>query len=357
MSDSPDPTSPKPRRSSERRRTGGAARKSPGRRKAADRKRPKAPSIIRVAEDPTDQQQSSIELLKKEAKTGIPSVAVSTALHAVILLVMALFVVRIDVDTEGPLNFGWDYEVAKKEEVTPTVMAPVKIKSVQLNQRPPPKVVQKTEPKVDAKPKNVRPIQPVDVARSLALRMPKRTLGKIGGTGTKNSVEQAIKSGLEWLKRQQKSGGNWQLHAGYPDAGYAVLRTDTGATALALLAFLGDGHTQNDGDYQDAVRKGLKWLQGIQKQDGDYHDHTELGRNTAFYAHSQATIAICEAYALTGDQELGCFCRTGDSISAEFATSSGRRLALPASGKRFDGRPVGDRLGVDGSEYRSDGRH
>ncbi|MBT7667798.1 MAG: hypothetical protein HN608_23025, partial [Rhodospirillaceae bacterium] len=217
---------------------------------------------------------------------------------------MALFVVRIDVDTEGPLNFGWDYEVEKKEEVTPTVMAPVKIKSVQLSPRPTPKVVQKTEPKVDARPKIVRPIQPVDVTRSLALRTPKRTLGKIGGTGTKNSVEQAIKSGLEWLKRQQKSGGNWQLHAGYPDAGYSVLRTDTGATALALLAFLGDGHTQNDGDYQEAVRKGLKWLRGIQKQDGDYHDHTELGRNTAFYAHSQATIAICEAYALTGDQEL-----------------------------------------------------
>jgi hypothetical protein len=304
MSDSPDPNSPKPRRSSDRRRAGGTARKSAGRRPPSGRRKPKIPAFIQVADDAGDKQQSSVELLKKEAKTGIPGVAVSTAIHAVILLVMALFVVRIDVDTEGPLSFGWDYEVEKKEEVTPTVMAPVKIQSVQLNQRPTPKVVEKTEPKVETKPKIGRPIQPADVAKSLALRTPKRTMGKDGGTGSKNSVEQAIKSGLEWLKRQQKTGGNWQLHTGYPDAGYSVLRTDTGATALALLAFLGDGHTQNDGDYQETVRKGLKWLRGIQKPDGDYHDHTELGRQTAFYAHSQATIAICEAYALTGDTEL-----------------------------------------------------
>ncbi len=253
--------------------------------------------------DESSQQLSPVDRLKKEAKTGIPGIAVSTAVHAFVLLVMALFVIRIDIDTEGPLSFGWDVEV-EKEEATPTVMAPVRIQSVQLTPRSEPKPAERTEPKVDTKPKIARTVKPADVASSLALRTPKRTQGKVGGTGTKNSVEMAIKSGLEWLKRQQKSGGNWQLHTGYPDAGYSVLRTDTGATALALLAFLGDGHTQNDGDYQDAVRSGLKWLRGIQKPDGDYHDHTELGRQTAFYAHSQATIAICEAYALTGDQEL-----------------------------------------------------
>ncbi len=304
MSDSPDPPSRKPLRNPDRRRAGGAARKTSDGRQLSERRKRKAPSLIQVADDGTGQQRSAVELLKKEAKAGIPGVAVSTAFHAIILLIMALFVVRIDLDTEGPLSFGWDYEVEKKEEVKPTVMAPVKIQSVQLTPRAEPKTAETVEPKVETKPTVARVVKPADVAKSLALRTPKRTMGKVGGTGTKNSVEQAIKSGLEWMKRQQKAGGNWELHAGYPDAGYAVLRTDTGATALALLAFLGDGHTQNDGDYQDTVRRGLKWLRGIQKPDGDYHDHTELGRQTAFYAHSHATIAICEAYALTGDQEL-----------------------------------------------------
>lgn len=304
MSDSSDPTSPKPRRTSERRRTKAAARKSTGRRSSAERKRAASPPLIQVVSEGAGQQLSPVDLLKKEAKTGVPGIAVSTVLHAAVLLIMALIVIRIDMDTEGPLNFGWDYEIEKQEETPPAVMAPVRIQSVPLTPRTQPKVVEKKEPTVEAKPKIARVVKPVDVTRSLSLRRPKRTMGKVGGTGTKNSVEQAIRSGLEWLKRQQKSGGNWQLHTGYPDAGYSVLRTDTGATALALLAFLGDGHTQHSGDYQQTVSKGLRWLRGIQKPDGDYHDHTELGRQTAFYAHSQATIAICEAYALTGDQEL-----------------------------------------------------
>ena len=135
MSDSPDHSSPKPRRSSDRSRAGGAARKTPDGRQPSERRKRKAPSLIQVADDQVGQQRSSVELFKKEAKTGIPGVAVSTAFHAIILLIMALFVVRIDLDTEGPLSFGWDYEVEKKEEVKPTVMAPVKIQSVQLTPR------------------------------------------------------------------------------------------------------------------------------------------------------------------------------------------------------------------------------
>ena len=303
MSESSDPSSPKSRPVTDRRRESGAVRSPTGRRKKSARKTPKVPALIQISSDRASQQLSPVEILKKEAKTGIPGIAVSTALHAVMLLVMALIVIRIDIDTEGPLNFGWDVDAPEKT-VKPTVMAPVKIQSFQLDPKPAPRPVEKTEPAPDTKPKIVRAVKPADVAQSLALRTPKRTMGKDGETRSKNSVELAIKSGLEWLKRQQKTGGNWQLHTGYPDAGYPVLRTDTGATALALLAFLGDGHTQHDGDYQETVGQGLKWLRGIQKPDGDYHDHTELGRQTAFYAHSQATIAICEAYALTGDREL-----------------------------------------------------
>ena len=132
MSDSSDPPSRKPLRNPDRRRAGGAARKTSDGRQLSERRKRKAPSLIQVADDGTGQQRSAVELLKKEAKAGIPGVAVSTAFHAIILLIMALFVVRIDLDTEGPLSFGWDYEVEKNEEVKPTVMAPVKIQSVQL---------------------------------------------------------------------------------------------------------------------------------------------------------------------------------------------------------------------------------
>ncbi len=109
------------------------------------------------------------------------------------------------------------------------------------------------------------------------------------------------------MRRQQQSAGNWQLHQGYPDAGERVLRTDTGATALSLLCYLGSGQTHlqaKDKKTQEIVQKGLDWLKGIQKANGDFHDHTELGRQTAYYAHSQATIVMCEAYAMTKDRSL-----------------------------------------------------
>jgi hypothetical protein len=70
---------------------------------------------------------------------------------------------------------------------------------------------------------------------------------------------------------------------------------------------LGDGHTHQSGpsaEHQEVVRKGLEWLKGIQKADGDFHDHIELGRQTAFYAHAQATLVLCEAFALTHDESL-----------------------------------------------------
>jgi hypothetical protein len=163
MSDSSDPSSPKPRPASERRRASGAARKPPGRRPSAERNRSKVESIIQVVGDESSQQLSPVDRLKKEAKTGIPGIAVSTAVHAFVLLVMALFVIRIDIDTEGPLSFGWDVEV-EKEEATPTVMAPVRIQSVQLTPRSEPKPAERTEPKVDTKPKIARTVKPADVA-------------------------------------------------------------------------------------------------------------------------------------------------------------------------------------------------
>src|SRR5690606_9650919 len=115
----------------------------------------------------------------------------------------------------------------------------------------------------------------------------------------------AVNQGLEWLKRNQKAGGNWKLETGYPDAGESYARSDTEATALALLCFLGTGYTHQGDKYADTVARGLKWLITTQKKpSGDFHDHSELGRETAFYAHSKALMAVCEAYALTGDSSL-----------------------------------------------------
>jgi hypothetical protein len=111
-----------------------------------------------------------------------------------------------------------------------------------------------------------------------------------------------VSLGLGWLSRQQRPDGHWELHQGYPDAGQ--IRTSTGATALALLAFLGAGHTHHDGPYKEKVGKGLWWLLSIQKKNGDFYDIDREGDAASFYSHGQATIVLCEAYAMTRDADF-----------------------------------------------------
>ena len=60
--------------------------------------------------------------------------------------------------------------------------------------------------------------------------------GIFQGLGVGNKPPTGIAAGLGWLARHQEKGGNWKLHEGYPDVGERVIRTDAGATALALLA-------------------------------------------------------------------------------------------------------------------------
>ncbi len=79
--------------------------------------------------------------------------------------------------------------------------------------------------------------------------------------------------------------------------------SDTGATGLALLPLLGAGHTHTQkGRYQTTIQRGLTWLIKNQKSSGELW--TGGGMHTLYYSHAIATMAICEAYGITGDKRL-----------------------------------------------------
>ena len=303
MSDSPDSSQPRASRDGLRRRrparpedAGTSAPIKPARKR-------RLPQLIKVApEDLERHSPTALERLQKDARTGVPGLIGSAAVHALVLLVLALIVVKFEFSDDAGLELGWVSETTLPERTAG--MAPVKIQPITPIKPLTPTTTTQADPNSKQAASQSRPVRPVNVENALHGRSERNRVGKLQASGTQNPIERAIKSGLEWLKRQQSPSGNWQLHQGYPDAGEISLRTDTGATALALLAYLGDGHTHRTGDYQTTVDAGLRWLKGVQKSDGDFHDHTELGRQTAFYAHSMATIAICEAYALTQDASL-----------------------------------------------------
>jgi hypothetical protein len=71
---------------------------------------------------------------------------------------------------------------------------------------------------------------------------------------------------------------------------------------LALLPFLGAGQTHLVGRYKDYVSAGLRWLIAQQKPDGDLRGASR--DNAGMYAHGQGAIVLCEAFLMTGDEEL-----------------------------------------------------
>ncbi|QGJ70047.1 Squalene--hopene cyclase [Planctomycetales bacterium 10988] len=112
-----------------------------------------------------------------------------------------------------------------------------------------------------------------------------------GGT---TASESAVAKGLRWLAKVQWNDGRWRLEQ------FGGSRSDTAGTALGVLPFLGAGQTHKSGKYQETVGNALYWLRRAQLRDGDWR-----GKGVGnMYAHAQATLAMCEAYALTRDPEL-----------------------------------------------------
>jgi hypothetical protein len=150
------------------------------------------------------------------------------------------------------------------------------------------------------------PPGPANPGAILAGRDPMARSQLVRSQGGTIASEAAVARGLEWLARHQNADGSWSLE-GFNHAGncngecrHPGGHSDTSATALALLPFLGAGQTHLRGNHTVTVARGLRWLIDAQKSDGDLRGRG-IGR---MYAHGQAAIALCEAYALTQDKLL-----------------------------------------------------
>ncbi len=119
---------------------------------------------------------------------------------------------------------------------------------------------------------------------------------------------------LKWLAEQQNADGGWTFHEGdYTNLGRWPSKP--GATGLALLAFLGAGQTHLEGLYKPTVKNGLEFLvknMKVTDQGGDLR-----GEGDRMIWHGMATVALCEAFAMTRDKGLEDPAQKGiDFISA-----------------------------------------
>ena len=137
-------------------------------------------------------------------------------------------------------------------------------------------------------------------------------VGRLANPSGGPATEDAVRGALEWLARHQAPDGSWRstwsdqckgprCSGGvWPDGGGSH---EVGYTAVSLLAFLGNGHTHRFArvaKYRQVVQKGLRYLRAQQREDG------AIGWRTGeqVYDHAIATMALCEAYAITRDFEL-----------------------------------------------------
>lgn len=143
-----------------------------------------------------------------------------------------------------------------------------------------------------------------------------RALLQYGGT---EESEAAVDRSLKWLASIQRQQGNWDAEAtgagrvekdeAGVDRQFAGRRSDTGLTALAVLAFLGKLHTVDQGEYSPVVNRALRWLVAQQKPirwpgsrgRSDGYLGGDASPYAAMYCHGMATFALAEAYAMSRD--------------------------------------------------------
>jgi biopolymer transport protein ExbD len=109
-------------------------------------------------------------------------------------------------------------------------------------------------------------------------------------------VAPSVRASLSWLAFSQHPEGYWDADRWGGDGAQ-----DVGVTALAVLAFLGDGQTQRDGPHSAAVRRALHWLIDGQDERGLLQRKRSIHQ---MYCHAIATLALAEAYHLSSDENL-----------------------------------------------------
>lgn len=149
----------------------------------------------------------------------------------------------------------------------------------------------------------IEPVNSAAVGRLAGRMEGKATLLRSGGGNDES--EKAVERALDWFARHQLPDGGWSLRAednsSCKCSGMGRKDARIGATALAILPFLGAGHTMTKGKYHKVVARGINYLlnTGVRTENG--FDLSEKGG--VLYSHGLAAIVLCEAYAMSDEGE------------------------------------------------------
>jgi hypothetical protein len=103
----------------------------------------------------------------------------------------------------------------------------------------------------------------------------------------------AVQHGLVWLSGEQKEDGSFGSGSHYG--------RHVGITALAGLAFLGDGHMPGRGRHGESVSRCIDFILASRSESGLLASETSHG---PMYGHGFATLFLAEVYGMARQSEL-----------------------------------------------------
>ena len=284
-----------------------------------------------VVAPPTDSRHAELDRLTRSSLAAqilrrgfnaVPAWLVSFLLHLILILLLALIMLgRQELPSTITLSTFFNKERKSGGEIrieNPLDMLVddvMKANDMQLDEAEIRHVLQKAEqdarelvvdkaplsplPDLDEVKKNVTTRR--DQLHSFAARDPRIRAEIVRREGGTTLTEAAVSRGLRWLASVQNKDGSWSLSR-YERHYDEDNRGDAAGTSLALLPFLGAGQTHEFGKYKQTVARGLAWLLQNQKRNGDLR--ADYPGEAGMYAHGQAAIVLCEALAMTGDQQF-----------------------------------------------------
>lgn len=259
----------------------------------------------------------------RRTRTSLGVYAFSTVFHALLLLVLALIAIQVQPDEEifhttiTTISSDESFVIHESEQIAEQLTderqldPQILMRSVQPATAPFEVDVNDFEPALttigsESPETSTARLQQNLAGRSQSARA--QLLSRFGGTA---ESEAAVAAGLDWLARHQNSDGSWSFDHTHDECGESCTSPGTlrngqmGATAMALLSFLGAGHTPDEGAYRTHVSKALRYV----------IDHTQVtrtsadlrgsaGGNAGMYIQGLAAIALCEVNILTRNPEI-----------------------------------------------------
>jgi hypothetical protein len=243
-----------------------------------------------------------------------PAWTTSLAIHTLILVALAIWIVRLPEREKFSLELGFgttdgapgtpgteEAIVEVPGEETPPVEEAPNEPAEAVATTPPEEPTREPEANEPTRQAEMPAAAVPGIRVALSGREPGRRDRFLGANGGSDATEAAVTAALEWIVRQQKKDGLWSMQGPYQNGGSQENRL--AATAMALLALQGAGQTHQVGEHQAVVARGWKRLLAAQQRDGTF-DVGRLPAQHELYSHAQATIALCELYGMTRDAEL-----------------------------------------------------